>query len=116
MSRHTTAKYQIIADSGGNRYRFFCDASDMALCTTGRIRADTQAEELRIAWESEGKHHFNLCAKCGRWVSDAMYNADTLQCVDCTPWQKRNNYCIRCGTPLTDGQLTCRICSKEVVL
>ena len=94
MKEHATAKYRIIADSGGSRYRFFCDVSGMVLCTTKPVRGDTQEEELKMAWELEGKQHFNRCAKCGRWVSDPMYNADMLQCVDCAPWQEKPNYCI----------------------
>ena len=46
---HATAKYKIIADSGGNRYRFFCDVSGMAVCTTKPIRAETQEAELKLA-------------------------------------------------------------------
>ena len=109
---HTTAKYRVIADSGGSRYRFFCDVSGMALCTTGPIRGDTQEEELRMAWETEGKRHFNRCAKCGRWVSDPMYNADNLQCVDCAPWQKKPNYCTHCGKRIPEGDLYCRVCGN----
>ena len=72
MNDHATAKYRIIADSGGSRYRFFCDVSGMVLCTTKPVRGDTQEEELKMAWETEGKQHFNRCAKCGKWVSDPM--------------------------------------------
>ncbi|MBP3921953.1 MAG: hypothetical protein J6D27_03200 [Ruminiclostridium sp.] len=39
---HVTAKYKIIADSGGNRYRFFCDVSGIAVCTTKPIRAESR--------------------------------------------------------------------------
>ncbi len=112
MKQRTTAKYRIITDSGGSRYQFFCDASGMALCTTEQIRADTQAEELRIAWESEGKHHFNQCTKCGCWVSDPMYNADLLQCVDCAPWQTQSRYCTYCGEEFPATDRFCRACGR----
>ena len=115
MKDRATAKYRVIADSGGSRYRFFCDVSGMALCTTDPIRGDTQEEELKTAWETEGRQHFNRCSKCGKWVSDPMYNADMLQCVDCAPWQEKPNcgiaiapsdrYCTACGAHLRYGEV-----------
>ena len=114
MKSHATAKYRIIADSGGSRYRFFCDVSGMVLCTTKPIRGDTQEEELKMAWESEGKQHFNRCAKCGRWVSDPMYNADMLQCVDCAPWQEKPNYCTHCGKKISGNDRFCEACGMRL--
>lgn len=83
-----TASYKIIFDAGGNRYRFFCERSGLAVCTTQPFRAETSQQELMLAWDSEGKKNFNLCPTCGRWVSDAMYNPDTLECVICSPLQQ----------------------------
>jgi len=111
---HTTAKYKIIADSGGSRYRFFCDLSGMALCTTDPVRADTQQQELKMAWEKEGKQYFNRCAKCGKWVSDPMFNADVLQCVDCAPWQEKPNYCIHCGKEISGTDRFCNACGTRL--
>ena len=111
---HTTARYRIISDSGGSRYRFFCDVSGMTLCTTGPVRGDTQEEELQIAWETEGKRHFNRCAKCGKWVSDPMYNADMLQCVDCAPWREEPNYCSHCGKPISPPSRYCSVCGTRL--
>ena len=115
MKNHATAKYSIIADSGGSRYRFFCDLSGMVLCTTNPIRGDTQQQELNIAWETEGKKHFNRCSKCGKWVSDPMFNADMLQCVDCAPWQEKPNYCTRCGKKISDTDHFCDRCRTPVI-
>ena len=114
MKDHATAKYRVIADSGGSRYRFFCDVSGMALCTTKPIRGNTQEEELKTAWETEGRQHFNRCAKCGKWVSDPMYNADTLQCVDCAPWQEKPNYCSHCGKPISHSTRYCSACGTRL--
>ena len=114
MNERRTAGYKIITDSGWNRYRFFCDLSGMALCTTGPIRGNTQDEELQIAWLTEGKQYFNRCTGCGKWVSDLMYNADTLQCVDCTPWQQKPNYCIRCGKKIPTSDTFCRMCGSRL--
>ena len=114
MKKHATARYRIIADSEGSRYRFFCDVSGMMLCTTKPIRGDTQEEELTMAWELEGKRNFNRCAKCGSWVSDPMYNADMLQCVDCAPWQERPNYCTHCGKKLSGTDRFCEDCGTHL--
>ena len=54
-TRKKTAAYRIITDAGGNRYRFFCDLSGAAMCTTEPVYAQTQEEELMLAWESEGR-------------------------------------------------------------
>lgn len=109
-----TARYKIIADTGGNRYRFFCEVSGIAVCTTQPIRAETQAEELRIAWEGEGKKYFNRCHRCGRWVSDVMYNADVLECVDCAPWEDSPHYCPRCGERVPAFDIFCRKCGARL--
>jgi len=114
MNNHATAHYKIITDSGGSRYRFFCDLSGMALCTTEPVRGDTQQQELKMAWETEGKKHFNRCAKCGRWVSDPMFNADMLQCVDCAPWQEKPNYCIHCGKEISGTDRFCDACGTRL--
>ena len=114
MKDRATAKYRVIADSGGSRYRFFCDVSGMALCTTDPIRGDTQEEELKTAWETEGRQHFNRCSKCGKWVSDPMYNADILQCVDCAPWQEKPNYCSHCGIAIAPSDRYCTACGAHL--
>lgn len=114
MKDHATAKYRVIADSGGSRYRFFCDVSGMALCTTKPIRGNTQEEELKTAWETEGRQHFNRCGKCGKWVSDPMYNADMLRCVDCAPWQEKPNYCSHCGKPISNSARYCSACGTRL--
>ena len=114
MGGHKTARYQIIPDGGGNRFRFFCELSGAVLCTTEPIRSSSAEEELRIAWEIEGRSHFNRCEKCGRWVSDVMYNADVLQCVDCAPWEDTPRYCPTCGARLKEGDPCCPDCGKVV--
>ena len=114
MKDRTTAKYRVIADSGGSRYRFFCDVSGMVLCTTKPIRGNTQEEELKTAWETEGRQHFNRCGKCGKWVSDPMYNADMLRCVDCAPWQEKPNYCSHCGIAISPSDRYCNACGTRL--
>ena len=115
MGSQKTAPYQMIPEGSGNRFRFFCALSGAVLCTTQPIRAGSAEEELRIAWETEGRQHFNHCEKCGRYVSDVMYNADVLQCVDCAPWEDRPKFCPSCGSRLREDNLTCPACGKTLI-
>lgn len=115
VEKKKTAAYKIISDSGGGRtVRFFCEASGMLLCTAAPIRAASEEEALRIAWEREGKKHFNLCHKCGRWVSAVMYNADTLECVDCSPWENAPKFCKICGVKVAFGDVYCHECGAKL--
>ena len=49
MNRVSTAKYRIMSDAGGNRYRFYCDASGVLACCTKSYHAETPEQELRHA-------------------------------------------------------------------
>jgi len=109
-----TAPYRIITDAGGNRYRFFCALSGAAMCTTQPVLGDTQEEELALAWDNEGKQHFNMCHRCGAWVCDAMYNADVCECVDCAPWEERPHFCSQCGEPVPSTNLYCEKCGAKL--
>ncbi len=110
-----TASYKIQTTEQGNCYLFFCQASGLAVCTTKPVRGNTQKEELQMAWQSEGRSYFNQCHKCGRWVSNVMYNADTLECVDCSPWEDMAEYCPSCGVHTRQGDEYCRKCGKKLL-
>ncbi|MBQ3258497.1 MAG: hypothetical protein IJA67_13985 [Oscillospiraceae bacterium] len=97
MGSQKTAAYKMISDADGNRYRFYCEMSGALACTTEPIRAKTPEEGLQIAWETVGRKHFNFCHKCGRWVIDAVYNADVWECVECAPYEAEPNFCKNCG-------------------
>ena len=114
MYDKTTAGYRVIADLGGNRYKFYCDRSGALGCTTGIIRGASPGEELQLAWEREGRQHFNRCKRCGSWVIDAMYNADVLECVDCTPWEEAARFCSQCGTPAKEEDVRCTKCGSRI--
>ncbi len=113
---YRTAPYKMVAETtAGKVFRFFCDASGAAVCTTKPVRADTENEALLLAWHKEGKEHFNKCHACGKWISDTMYNADTFMCVDCSPWEDPPNFCPKCGTRIPPGNTFCHRCGIKLM-
>ena len=115
MNERNTAAYKIISDTGGNRYRFYCDLSGALACTTKPVAADTPEEALKLAWDSEGRQHFNRCHKCGKWVIDAVYNPEVLECVDCAPFESDPKFCKFCGAKIKNHEKICPICGKLLV-
>ena len=108
---HKTANFRILPNGAGVRYQFFCALSNARACTTRPIRSETPEQALQIAWETEGKQHFNYCSKCGNWVINAMYNVDVLECVDCAPYEGVPLYCRSCGEKVeTDDGDRCGKC------
>ena len=74
-----TATYRVVTDAGGGRsFRFYCDLSGELCCVTKPLRADTEQAALALAWETEGRWHFNRCPACGRYVSSAMFNVNAV--------------------------------------
>ncbi|MBO5179327.1 MAG: zinc-ribbon domain-containing protein [Clostridia bacterium] len=64
---------------------------------------------MLLIWEKEAKSHFNLCHKCGKWVDSIMYNADVLNCVECSAWENKPHYCLNCGV---EASISDKFCSK----
>ena len=114
MKNKTTAKYKIVPEVSGNRYYFFCDISGALICITKPYKANSPEKELSLAWEFEGKEHFNKCHKCGNWVTNVMYNADVLECVDCAPWESKPNFCKFCGEAVTGDEDICLSCGEHL--
>ena len=82
------------------------------------LQGDTDAapeEALMVAWKREGRQHFNHCHKCGRWVSDVMYNADVMECVDCAPWENVPKFCPQCGKRLPSPERFCSKCGAKLL-
>lgn len=113
-NRRKTARFRITEGPDGNRYRFYCDVSGALVCTTGPVFMDSREKELEFAWESEGRKCFNLCHKCGKWVSDAAYNPETLECVECSPWEEETAYCPHCGALAGEGDIFCCKCKNRL--
>ena len=114
MMKNLTAHYKVAAAADGNRYQFFCDLSGAIGCTTKPFKADSPEEELLLAWESEGRYEFNQCHRCGKWVSDVMYNADVLECVECAPWEEQPEYCPQCGQKISHPDKHCPRCGAQM--
>ena len=114
MSYRKTAAYQIVSDRMGRRCRFFCDLSGALVYTSDPLPADTQEDGLLWAWYGEGRKHFNLCRSCGRWVCDPMYNADTLECVACSPWEEQPVFCPHCGEKVSGNEIFCQSCRRRL--
>ena len=107
---HETADYTISLEPDGYYFCFYCGLSGALLCRIGPVWETAQETALEIAWRTEGRNYFNQCHKCGRWISDVMYNADTLECVECSPWQFLPNFCPDCGAKLSGTESFCRKC------
>ena len=116
IGEKNTASYKLISDDDGNSYEFFCDLSGALVCKTEKkYVADSPEQELLLAWENEGKKHFNSCRKCGRFVIDAMFNPDILSCVKCTPIEDYPDFCPRCGTKTSDPAFFCTMCGATLL-
>lgn len=110
VEEHRIAKYKRIIESGGFRYRFFCDLSGALVCIS-----DLQTEDSPMqAWVKNGRAMFSQCHRCGRWVSDPMYNAETWQCVECSPWEEKPAFCPQCGEPVVDDDVFCHRCHARL--
>lgn len=112
-SKHI-APYRVLQDGGGISFCFFCEASGAAVCTTRPQNLQTVELALETAWQAEGREHFNRCQKCGKWVSDVMYNPDTLQCVLCSPWEEKPAFCPCCGVKVLDDGVFCHHCGGRL--
>jgi hypothetical protein len=82
-----TARYTMIGEDGGFRFRFYCQLCEEGHLT-GLISAGSFDEAFQIAC-SQAKRHFNGCHRCGKWVCDAHYNEDEMMCSNCAPQMGR---------------------------
>ena len=112
--RQRIPKFTAMELNEGTSFRFYCELSGAAVHTTGPVAAQTAEEALQTAWEKEGKASFNFCRKCGRWVSDVMFNADVCECVDCAPWEEMPNFCSHCGCRVSHKDVFCRKCGTRL--
>ncbi len=116
MPEKKVAIHKAVADSGGYRFLFYCDVSGAHVCTTKEIYyGDSPDAALLSAWQAEGREHFNRCHKCGRWVIDAVYNAEVLECVECAPYEAEPKFCKTCGTKIETPVKKCPACGNSLI-
>jgi len=116
MTEKKVPSHKTVADSGGYRFLFYCDVSGAHVCTTKELyHADTPDVALLAAWQAEGCRNFNQCHKCGRWVIDAAYNAEVLECVECAPYEAEPRYCKSCGHKIEAPVKVCPSCGKKLL-
>lgn len=107
--------YRTVKDGGGIRYKFLCELSEAVVCKTEPYMADDPDEGARLAWEREGSGRFNHCKRCSRYVSDAMFNVEVLECVACAPYEAEARYCKSCGARVSDPKSPCPDCNKPLI-
>ncbi len=115
MPKNITAKHKAVADGGGYRFIFYCDVSDAHVCTTKEIYKGSEEDALLAAWQAEGRGYFNQCHRCGKWVLDAVYNAEVLECVECAPYEAEPKFCKNCGTKIEVPAKVCPLCGKKLI-
>ena len=116
MLDRNVARHKTLADGGGYRFLFYCDVSGVHVCPTKEVyHADTPEAALLAAWEAEGRGRFNKCHKCGKWVIEAVYNAEVLECVDCAPYEAEPKFCKNCGTRIEVTIRHCPSCGKKLI-
>lgn len=107
--------YKTVCDKDGIRYRFLCELSEAVVCTTEPYSTVSPEEGALLAWMREGRSHFNHCKRCSRYVSDAMFNVEVLECVACAPFEAEAKYCKSCGARVSDPKSPCPECNNPLV-
>lgn len=114
MNEKMTAEYQQTPEETGNRYHFRCAVTGAGFSTTRTYRAATPREELLLAWQTEGRSHFNQCQRCGRWVFDVAYNPEVLECIACAPFEAEARFCPSCGVRVLSKTRLCPRCNAPL--
>lgn len=113
MIKSPMAHYKRDTVGDCDRYSFFCDISGaLAFTTRESYTGETEESAALIAWEKEGKANMNYCRKCARWVIDAMFNVEVLECVECAPYECEPNFCKNCGAKVTAPAGKCSQCGS----
>lgn len=114
MDKNTTAAYHKTPEKTGNRYHFRCAVTGAQFSTVQTYQAATPRQEPLLAWQTEGRNHFNQCQRCGRWVFDVAYNPEVLECIACAPFECEARYCKFCGARVPAERRTCPTCGRPL--
>lgn len=115
MLKSRTADYKLVEDDGGYRAMFYCQVSGAHVCTTKEIYPGGLEEALLAAWEAVGSKYFNKCNRCGKWVIDAVFNAEVLECVECAPYEAEPKFCKTCGAKVEQPLTSCLNCGNQLI-
>ena len=115
LARHHKNYLHCLSYKKGIRYRFLCDLSGAMVYESKPFKAKLSEQEILLIWENEAKKHYNMCKKCGKFVSDVMYNADVLNCVECSPWENQPHYCLNCGIEVSLADKFCSKCGTKLL-
>lgn len=115
MPKYKTADYKAVEDSGGHRFMFYCQVSTAHVCTTKQIYPGEVEKALLEAWQAEGRRSFNQCSRCGKWVIDAVFNAEVLECVECAPYEAEPKFCKTCGAKIESPVKHCQHCGNKLL-
>ena len=114
MQKNNTADYKAVADTGGHRFVFYCQVSGAHVCTSKEIYPGKPEDALLAAWQAEACKHFNQCRRCGKWVIDAVFNAEVLECVECAPYEAEPKFCKTCGAKINAPLTHCQRCGNKL--
>lgn len=114
MKKDQTAEYSLLPAEHGSRYRFLCAVTGAQFSTRQSYLSDTPEQQLQLAWEHEGRSHFNQCQRCGKWVVDAAFNPEVLECIVCAPFETEARFCKSCGARVQPGARLCPACGKPL--
>lgn len=114
MDKRKTAEYVRMPTAEGTRYKFLCSVTGAGVCTRRPYEGATEEEALLIAWEKEGRSHFNRCQKCKKWVFDVAYNPEVLECIECAPFEAEAQFCKFCGVRVPEEARCCPACGRPL--
>lgn len=115
MPNNKTADFKAVTDQAGHRFMFYCQISGAYVCTTKGTYPGKTEEALLLAWQAEGYKYFNQCGRCGKWVIDAVFNAEVLECVECAPYEAEPKFCKTCGAKIESPVKHCQHCGNKLL-
>lgn len=90
MKSEFTARNKMHSEGNTYSFLFYCHYCGAGY-TTSPITTKNEYEAFTLA-KRRAQPYFNLCHKCRKWVCDAHYNENFMQCIECAPKSEQINY------------------------